>query len=187
MKRPIGILILMAVLAALVYSQRHTFVKSLADEVKDQMGVDTAEPAADPLAAAQALRTALIFYESEVLDSAAVYFEQAQRLDPSDPRPFRHLGVLRARQGRPGEALRELKGALKRGSLDVWTWIQIGKLHAQLGEREAARSAWEKAMALEPGNAAARSLLEVTNTSARADLDVDPLAGAPTDSVSSAR
>ena len=187
MKRPIGILILMAVLAALVYSQRHTFVKSLADEVKDQMGVDTVELAADPLAAAQALRTALTFYESEVLDSAAVYFEQAQRLDPSDPRPFRHQAVLRARQGRPGEALRELKAACERDSLDVWSWVQTGKLHAQLGERKAARSAWEKALALEPGNAAARSLLDVTEISGREDLDVDALLGTTVDSVSSGR
>ena len=184
MKRPIVVIVLLAALAALVYSQRHAFVRGLAEEVRGKMGADSTSGvrdtaadsgaiARDTLAAAEATRKAVIFYEAEALDSAAVYCRKAQRFDPFDPAPCRHLAVVRARQGRPGDALRELEGAVSLDSADVWTWIQLGKIRAQLGEEKQARAAWAQALVLDPVNTVAQSLLEVTNVRKKSDLTVE--------------
>lgn len=200
MKRPIGIIILVVLLAALVYSQRHAFFRSIADEVKQQMGPDSTAalvqtaldsgssqplPPPNPVAAARAMRWALAFYESGALDSAAVHFTEARSLDWSDPAPCRYLAVLRARQGRPGDALRELEEAVVRDSTDAEVWIDLGKIRSQLGDEPGTRAAWGKALKVDPGNGTAAGLLELMEADREVDTEIGSPAGAAMDTVGS--
>jgi tetratricopeptide (TPR) repeat protein len=49
-------------------------------------------------------------------DAAESYFARAQKLAPASPLPYEGLGLLAAQRGQHGEALRDLKEALQRGS-----------------------------------------------------------------------
>jgi tetratricopeptide (TPR) repeat protein len=50
------------------------------------------------------------------LDDAEKYFTDAQKLAPASPLPYEGLGLLAIRREQTGEALREFKAALQRGS-----------------------------------------------------------------------
>jgi Flp pilus assembly protein TadD len=184
MRRPIGVLILAALLAALVYSQRAYLVRTLADGMRTHI-IDAELPAKPVLAGSRSedtrrdteaaltgIRRAQHLLADGELDSAATWLIRSQEADPQSPVAFRHLAVIRARQGRPGDALREMSMALERDSSNVWTWLQVGKLQAQLGDNESARRAWARAVSLDPGNRVARSLLEVTDQASGTRLEV---------------
>jgi Flp pilus assembly protein TadD len=52
------------------------------------------------------------------LDAAEAYFRQAERLAPDSPLPYEGLGFLAARRGRPDEAVRCFRQAMKLGPLN---------------------------------------------------------------------
>jgi tetratricopeptide (TPR) repeat protein len=75
---------------------------------------------------------------------------------------------------RPVEAEVELKAALARNPTYVPALLNLGNLHEDRGERAAARSAYERALAAEPGNGLALARLAGVAEVCAAD---DPLVG----------
>jgi tetratricopeptide (TPR) repeat protein len=60
---------------------------------------------------------------------------------------------------RPDEALQELQTALQLNPQYLPAWLNLGNLHEQQGERDAARQAYERVLQIDPANALALSRL----------------------------
>ncbi|MBI5707327.1 MAG: DUF5107 domain-containing protein [Armatimonadetes bacterium] len=51
-----------------------------------------------------------------------------------------------------------LQTAVRRDPKDAWAWLQLGVVHFQLGDRVAARAAWDRSYAAQPNGWAVRNL-----------------------------
>lgn len=147
MQRPIGVIVMAALLAALVYSQRHMFIKGLADAVHTGPSFE------------ELLREAERLYEARDLAGAEAAFEQAMSKRPEDPGPYAYLGLIRSEQGDFDGALRRWEQAVERAPEEVGYRVNLGKAYAQLGRREAAVAQWQKALEINPYHDTARELI----------------------------
>jgi tetratricopeptide (TPR) repeat protein len=67
--------------------------------------------------------------------------------------------ILAQHLQRPDDARQELQTALRLNAQYAPAWLNLGNLHEQCGEREAARQAYEQVLTLAPGHALALSRL----------------------------
>lgn len=93
--------------------------------------------------------------------------EQAVARDPSDPRNQFNLGALYENAGRWPEALAAFQRAGELGLRSAQLHVATAKLHFRLGDPAKARTELEKALALEPGRADARQMLQALDQGAR--------------------
>src|SRR5262249_40988837 len=81
---------------------------------------------------------------------AEAALNEARRLDPQNTAPLEMLAVLYLRQQSVGQALKQYEQATKANPNDAGVWTVYGILNDQTGQTEAARGAYEKALALQP-------------------------------------
>ena len=94
------------------------------------------------------------------LDEAIVHFREARRRDPERLEAGLNLGALLARTGRTAEALTVLRDAARRHPESAAARYNMGLVHWLREEPAAAQEAWRRALALDPGHADARHMLE---------------------------
>ncbi len=90
---------------------------------------------------------------------ARAHLAAARAVDPLVPGYHERMGIAWLREGRAGEAARELRLAVSR-ERSPRAWAPLGEALAGAGDREGARSAYHRALELDPGNAEARRGLE---------------------------
>jgi len=83
-------------------------------------------------------------------DKALAAFAEVRRLSPEDPRLPVAVGEVYLVQGKLPEALKEFQAAVARDPKKATAWSRIAYLQAQLGDAAAARTAAERALALNP-------------------------------------
>jgi Flp pilus assembly protein TadD len=82
-----------------------------------------------------------------------------QATAPSDPEPHRALAQVLAGMDRMPEALREQEAVVAAVPDSAADWNDLGSLEAQTGDRVAAARDFDRALALDPGLAAAQENL----------------------------
>ena len=171
--RPIGVMILVVLLAALVYSQREMFIKGLADEVKKELADAPPDSSAQAVAAVDSAAQeeegppldALVkegerLFEGRDLDGASAAFRQALARNPDDPRPYAHLGLICTDRKDFEGALAVEEQAVERAPEQAGYRVNLGKAYAQLGRREEALAQWKKVLELDPYNDTAQELIQ---------------------------
>lgn len=93
-------------------------------------------------------------------DGAREALLQASDLDPNLARVEYYLSWIASRRGESEEALRRARRATEIDATDDEAWNRLGVTLAASGDREGARRAWEKAIALRPENEQARGNLQ---------------------------
>jgi len=78
------------------------------------------------------------------------YFEQARRLQPSDPSVFRELGYFEYLQGRVPEAIAAYRNATTLAPNDERLWSSLGGLYLASGDTPHAGEAFERSLAVRP-------------------------------------
>jgi serine/threonine protein kinase/Flp pilus assembly protein TadD len=110
-------------------------------------------------------------------DAAARAGERARNTRLSTPRDFVYAGIVKARAGRPVEALVHFEQALRLDPGDYWAWLCKGIGHAQMREDATAALCFDTCVALARDNSAAwyfRGALHLRHlelAEAEADLD----------------
>jgi tetratricopeptide (TPR) repeat protein len=82
--------------------------------------------------------------------AAAVHYGEMLRLAPDDPAAYRLLAGAQRDGGDPGRAARTLEQGLLAGGESALTLSLLGDVRAELGELEAALSAYRRALTLSP-------------------------------------
>jgi tetratricopeptide (TPR) repeat protein len=86
-----------------------------------------------------------LFEDRNRTDKAAVYYKKVVDLDDSHAEALGRLGILLYRGKRPAEALKFLDGAIKRNPENYEAYYYKGKIQKELGDKNAAISAFERA------------------------------------------
>lgn len=96
---------------------------------------------------------------------AAVLYERLVALDPTNVALLNNLGITLHYLGRSDEAIERVKAGLAIDSAHQRSWLTLGFINSQLGNREEARTALTQALHLgnddEVGQSAARMLEEM--------------------------
>jgi Flp pilus assembly protein TadD len=95
---------------------------------------------------------AMAAYQQGRLDEAAYLYRQLLSAQPDNPHVCHRLGVLRARQGNPVEALALLEGAVAQSQPDVGLLKDYAMVLAGVGRNDEALAAFDRALALTPGD-----------------------------------
>lgn len=115
--------------------------------------------AGDGAAAVEALRAALardpddasaqvslghVLYAMGDVEGAAALLARAAAEDPDDPAPLRNLLEMYRMAGRTREALETAQALAERAPDDVIALIDLGELHLDLGDHDAAAAAYQR-------------------------------------------
>lgn len=152
--RPIGVVICAGLLVALVYSQRHMFIKDIAKQVKQELSVSASEGDTSGVDATRRFRA--LYQEGEGLfgahdlRGAEAAFRNAAAQDPTDPRPHGHLGLIRSQLGDYRGALEHWRKAVELAPENPEYRVNLGKAYAQVGMRLEALTQWRRALQLNP-------------------------------------
>jgi tetratricopeptide (TPR) repeat protein len=82
------------------------------------------------------------------------------KINPNDPGAWNNLGVLAGRSGAPQDALRYFETSLRLNPNQPAVLNQVGVLRLQVGDAAAAREAFSRAVAVDPGYEPARKNLQ---------------------------
>jgi len=95
------------------------------------------------------------------VDGAIADCKTAIDVDPAFGNPYNDIGAYLLEENRPGEAVEWLEEAAdaERYSSRHFPYLNLGRAHLELGNRDRAREALERALELDPGNEAAERLL----------------------------
>lgn len=91
-------------------------------------------------------------------DDAANAANKAVQLSPDDPKLWRALAEAHVERDDPTQALAAFEQAAARNEHDLDSLHQVGLLSARLGQPQAARAAFDRALAVKPGDAIAQCL-----------------------------
>ena len=122
--------------------------------------------AAAPADGALKLRLAQAYQAAERNDLAERAYREAMALGRREPAAVRGLASSVARCGRLDEALQIVEGIALR-ERDADTWAALARLRLDLGQRDAARSALDSALRVEPTSAPALAQLARLHVLAR--------------------
>jgi glycosyltransferase involved in cell wall biosynthesis len=103
---------------------------------------------------------AVLLYRSGSPGPAETHFRSAMALDPRLVSAIRNLGDMCLAQSRLRDAMELLKCAFELDPLDAETSFSLGELSGSLGEREAARSFYQRVLELNPEHPRARQRLD---------------------------
>src|SRR5262249_5283478 len=103
----------------------------------------------------------IVYTQMSELDAAERYLRRAMELGPNQASHYYQLGVIRYRQKQWRAALGFFNQALqfKPGSNEAAVWRSIGDVQVELFDRAAALEAYEKAVAVQPRDAATQFAL----------------------------
>ena len=102
--------------------------------------------------------------ESKKLAPAADHYERALRINPFNVSVAMKYFEVTSAMGRINDAVKILKGHLRRSELEDSLRIQLGKIFLQNGEIEAAREEFQRAATSNPLNDEAKALLTSLET-----------------------
>jgi len=105
----------------------------------------------------------MVYLEGGQLDQAADKFRQAANLDATGGYAFSHLADAELAQRHVAEALAAYQQAAHWEPTLSYAHLGLARCYWQLGRQEAAESALEQALALDPGNAVALALQQEMN------------------------
>ncbi|MCC6193990.1 MAG: hypothetical protein IT518_05920 [Burkholderiales bacterium] len=91
-------------------------------------------------------------------DDAASAASKATQLAPNEPKLWRSLAEVHVERDDPVQALAAFEEAAARNDHDLDSLYQVGLLSARLGRPQAARAAFDRALAAKPGDAVAQCL-----------------------------
>ena len=91
---------------------------------------------------------------------ALAMMEEAVRRDPGNSRNLFNLGAMLVQEGRVRDALAAFEGAEANGLRSSRLYIALAKMRFRLDDRAGSARELEKALAVDPGNQEARSLLD---------------------------
>lgn len=92
---------------------------------------------------------------------AARYYERLLDFDKNNADTLNNLGLTLHYIGRSGEALQRLEEGVAVDPGYQRIWLTLGYVNSQLGNREEARTALEKASAMDAGNSIGQSALRM--------------------------
>jgi tetratricopeptide (TPR) repeat protein len=110
-------------------------------------------------------------------DDALAAAKKAQELMPDDAKAWRNLGVAYADAGDPVAALKSFEQAVVRDDRDGESFTRIGILNAQLSQLPEAGRAFDRALAISPGDHVAQCVRTA----------IAPLSSAPKDTYATAK
>lgn len=84
--------------------------------------------------------------------TALKLLDESKALIPDNPKLPAMYGEIYLSQGKLKDALAQFEAALKVDPKRATNWSRVGYIHSQLGDREAAKSAIRKALALNPND-----------------------------------
>ncbi len=90
-------------------------------------------------------RIGKLFEDRNRTDRAASFYKKTVDLDSNHAEALARLGILLFRGKRPAEALKYLDGAIKRNPENYEAYYYRGKIQKELGDKNAAISAFERA------------------------------------------
>lgn len=102
----------------------------------------------------------LLAEKGESLELAEKLVRKALDKDPENGYYLDSLGWIRFKRGFAREALATLRSAAGKADDDPVIWEHIGDVHLSLGERDEARGAYERSLAMDPTNASAGEKLK---------------------------
>jgi tetratricopeptide (TPR) repeat protein len=102
-----------------------------------------------------------LYFRYRRFDEAIEEYTKALSLSPNEADIRLRRAKAFAKKGFPSRALQELEQLKVESPNHIPTWIQLGLLHFSQGNMLDAELAWEGALALDPRNSEARSLIEL--------------------------
>lgn len=114
----------------------------------------------------------LAMRESRFADGVTAY-RQMVHLDPSDPLPYKYLGIALARSGKPEEALKVYEHSLQLDPSNATVHYNIGILLIQTRQEEQAIPHFQQSLQLDPGLVAAHFQLANIFMRKRNDADAE--------------
>ncbi|HET8645558.1 MAG TPA: tetratricopeptide repeat protein, partial [Vicinamibacteria bacterium] len=97
--------------------------------------------------------------QQQRMKEASDVMREAVRRDPNEGQNHFNLGAMLAEQGRWGEALASFEEARAQGLRNSRVQIAMAKMRFRMGDREGTRRDLQQALALDPANTEARTLL----------------------------
>jgi predicted TPR repeat methyltransferase len=113
----------------------------------------------DPSAANVFFRLGIVLYQQGRADEAEVAFKRTVALDPQNIDAQQNLAAMLMEQGRPKDARPLFEAILKQRPDFELAWAGLANIHAGTGDRASMVACLERALAINPGNAATRHLL----------------------------
>lgn len=116
--------------------------------------------AIDPVSAPGYLNLGVARLKQDDLEGATAALARAAELDPALSRVHLYLSWVAMRRRLPDEALREGERAVALDARDPEAWNHLGAVRAQSGDAQGARAAWERTLAIRPGDSQALANLD---------------------------
>lgn len=110
----------------------------------------------DPSKTAPLKRKGQVFEAMRKNDKARLEYLKAMKLDEKDPETYALLAAQEFKKGRPKSALEWLKMGVRRNPKSAIAFRNLARGYVRTGELAKAREAYERALALDPENAAIR-------------------------------
>jgi tetratricopeptide (TPR) repeat protein len=113
-------------------------------------------------------RLADVYFEAKQFAESSEYYKKVLAIRPNETDVYNDLGLAQHYMGNPSEALHYLDEGIKKNPYHQRIWLTKGFIMAYgMGDLEGAKTAWEKANALNPesqiGKAAADFLAQLKN------------------------
>lgn len=90
-------------------------------------------------------------------------YDRALQLDPQSKEALKGRGLTFLLQEKYPEAIRDLKAASQQDPNDAETWVNLGHALVNSGNRAEGRTAYERALKLDPGNQDAQEGMRILN------------------------
>lgn len=90
---------------------------------------------------------------------------EIEKVNPNLPQRYELQGAIAFEQGKIPESLGNFKKAVKLDPDNEKLWTNLGVIYFKMNQMEAARRAWEKALAIRPNDPVPKSFLQQSNSS----------------------
>jgi tetratricopeptide (TPR) repeat protein len=111
------------------------------------------------------LQAGMDFLQRHDWEDAVSAFKEVLKINPQQPVASKNLAVLSYQLGRDAEGLTQAERNIRFGIEPAVSYGILGQIRERQGDLDAARTAYEKSLALDPQNAVTRQLL--TNLESR--------------------
>ena len=107
------------------------------------------------------------YFEQKYYEESIKYYKKAIEIDPSRPWGYNAIGLALHYLGRPNDALEYIELGIKQNPYHQQIWLTKGFILAYgMADRDGAKTAWEKAKAINPdsrvGKAADEYLVQIS-------------------------
>lgn len=111
----------------------------------------------DPKNVAARAELGNLYFDSERFDLAIPWYEQAFRLNPTDPNLSTDLGVSYLYTDKADQAIAQFEKSIAADPKHLKTWLNIGIAKAMVkGDAKGGEEAWQKVIQIAPGSEEAK-------------------------------